>query len=169
MSVKSGFVVKFVSLLIFLTSGCADTAKPASGNTPETGGATVSTDRNGVAMALRFGDKETTAEQFAAVSNFPPLLEVQCKSTGLSDDSIGLLKDLRKLEVIRLDATSATSKSISMLTKLPNLRELELTNSPSVDDSVIELLKGHPTLESLNVNGSTISVRVSRVCYPSMA
>ena len=152
---KFGIAAALAPILLILSAGCAD-VKPSPAK-PETGGATVATDRKGAVMALRYEGKETSAEQFAAAANFSTLRQIYCKSTGLTDESIGLLKDLRQLEIISLDSTGATAKSVAMLAKLPQLRQLELTNSPSVDDAVIETLKGHPTLESLNVSGSSVT------------
>ena len=87
-------------------------------------------------------------------SSGKPVVSVTLRGPEVTDAALGVLKGLKKLQVLDLGSTKVTDDGLENLKGMVNLQSLELFNT-QITDAGLEHLKGLTSLAALNLSYDT--------------
>ncbi len=87
---------------------------------------------------IQWANKDVTDDDAAVLKEMAPLREIDLNDTLITDKTVAILFELRGLEVVRVERTTATLASIEKLpAALPKLRELYVRGIAGARDSAV--------------------------------
>lgn len=139
-----------VAAVVFLVAGCGGQQDPAVKDAAERiiklGGSFIP---RGLTVPVK------------SVEKFPPgafqIQKVDLNGTHARDEDIELLKNLKQLEILHLQASYITDKGMPFLQEMKSLTELNLHDSRYFTDAGLDALQTLPRLSKLEVSKTNVS------------
>ncbi len=103
------------------------------------------------------GCEQLTGAALASIGSMRSLRNLRLSGPAVTDESIEQLAGLTGLAAVLLQQTEVTDRGVAVLTKLSNLKEVNLFGSKGVSDASIAVLAELPALEKLRLRGTGVT------------
>ena len=111
----------------------------------------------GVVDPSAFPPRALTAAEIEALGSCERLKELMMVSAVMTDEGLAALSHDHLLESLYCFKPKITDTGVKHLTKLRNLKKLELLRVPGLTDAALSPLEGLPDLEEINLSGASIT------------
>lgn len=101
-------------------------------------------------------DRDAPAALFKHLRSFPRIEELDCARGMMTDDSVGFLRNLKKMRILKLGDTKISDKALDHIKGFENLERLELWGT-SVSERGLNNLKSLKKLQHLSLDYNSIS------------
>ena len=104
---------------------------------------------------LRCADRPLVDEHVDAIGVLRDLRILDLDGTGITDRALDVLADLPRLTDLRVSDTSVTDVGLALIARLPSLHSLSVAGTEVTDDG-LRALAGHARLGILNLRGTRV-------------
>lgn len=106
---------------------------------------------------IKFTTNKMTDVSMQQLSKFENATEVVLDDTGITNEGVVYLADLKHIEILSLEGTKITDAALAYLTGLPKLRSLKLSLCKSITDRGMPEIAKISSLTELSLDDTPIS------------
>ena len=113
-------------------------------------------------LHLTLNGWDRPADDYAVLEMKPNTVVLQMANSDVTDETVGFLAGLQKLQELDLNDTQVTDTGLAVLAQLPRLRVLRLRGTKITNDGFREHLLAKPTLLELDVRETEVASKTLR-------